>query len=276
MKLVHGGQMEFQGGQEKHRGGGLATKLLLAGDEGTPENFRLTLGRDRGGHQNPRHRHNFDQIRVSLQGTLSITPDQDLEEGQVGYFPEGTWYGPQAPAKAERITLVLQFGGASGAGFISTQQMQQGFEDLARVGEFSGGVYRRDGKNQDAFEAIWEHVCGRTLAYPAQRYNAPIIMTPANFGWIEDAAQPGIARKNLGRFTERGTFLTIIKLTPDAAIEFGNDRARLLVFALSGQGHIAGEDWSPHSALQLDPDERATVSATTTSELLVIGLPMLG
>src|SRR5579863_10670612 len=169
MKLVHGGWMEFQGGQEKHRGGGLATKLLLAGEEGTKENFRLTLGRDRGGHQNPRHHHNFDQIRLSLQGSLSITPEKELEEGWVGYFPEGTWYGPQAPAKAERITLVLQFGGASGQGFISTRQMQQGFAELSRVGEFTGGVFRRsDGagrKNQDAFEAIWEHVSGRRLAY---------------------------------------------------------------------------------------------------------------
>ena len=84
MKLVHGGRMEFQGGQEKHRGGGLATKLLLAGEEGTKENFRLTLGRDRGGHQNPRHHHNFDQIRLSRQGSLSITPEKELEEGWVG------------------------------------------------------------------------------------------------------------------------------------------------------------------------------------------------
>lgn len=280
MKLVHGGKMEFQGGQEKHRGGGLATKLLLTGDENTPDNFRLTLGRDRGGHQNPRHRHNFDQIRVSLQGSLSIAKDKELEEGQIGYFPEGTWYGPQAPATAERITLVLQFGGASGAGFISTRQMQQGYEDLAKSGTFSGGVYRRNDdtaapKNQDAFEAIWEQVCGRTLAYPPQRYDQPIIMTPANFAWVEDAASPGIARKLLGSFTERGTRIEMFRLAPQAAVSLGEAQARLLVFVLSGDGTLDDETWSTHAALQLEAGERATLTATAPSELLVIALPLL-
>jgi hypothetical protein len=209
MKLVHGGRMEFQGGQEKHRGGGLATKLLLAGEEGRLENFRLTLGRDRGGHQNPRHHHNFDQIRMSLHGSLSIAPKKELTTGWVGYFPEGTWYGPQAPATAERITLVLQFGGASGQGFISTRQMQEAYEELARVGTFKAGVFHRaDGngrQNQDAFEAIWEHVSGRTLAYPPPRYDEPILMNPAHFAWVPDPEQRGIARKLLGAFTERGT-----------------------------------------------------------------------
>ena len=276
MKLVHGGRIEFQGGQEKHRGGGLATKLLLAGEEGTKENFRLTLGRDRGGHQNPRHHHNFDQIRMSLQGSLSIRPEKELEEGWVGYFPEGTWYGPQTPATAERITLVLQFGGASGQGFISTRQMQQAYEALARIGEFKAGVFHRtDGegrKNQDAFEAIWEHVAGRPLAYPPPRYDEPILMNPAHFAWVEDGAQSGVAKKLLGRFTERGTRIELLRLDPGAQLAAGEAMSRLLLFALSG----AGEDWEKHAAFQIEPGERATIAATAPAELLLITLPMLG
>ena len=284
MKLVHGGKMEFQGGQEKHRGGGLATKLLLAGEEGRPENFRLTLGRDRGGHQNPRHHHNFDQIRLSLQGTLSIADDVDLEEGQIGYFPEGTWYGPQAPATSERITLVLQFGGASGQGFISTRQMQQGYAELSRVGEFTGGVFRRsDGagrKNQDAFEAIWEHVSGRSLAYPPERYSAPILMNPENFAWVPARDRHGVARKRLGSFTERGTRIELVRLDAGARLALGEDGTRLLLFALKGEGEAAGEAWEPHAAFQIEPlvagkGERATIAATAPAELLLIALPML-
>lgn len=279
MKLVHGGRMEFQGGQEKHRGGGLATKLLLVGEEGAADNFRLTLGRDRGGHQNPRHRHNFDQLRLSLKGALSIADGKELAEGQIGYFPEGTWYGPQAPATAERITLVLQFGGASGAGFISTRQMQQGFEELSRVGDFQAGVFHRisgEGrKNQDAFEAIWEHVCGKTLAYPPPRYDQPIVMNPASFAWRDDAAQPGVAQKLLGSFTERGTRIEMIRLDPGARVALGEPDARLLLFALSGSGEAGGEAWEAHTAFQIEPGERATIAATAPAELLLVALPLL-
>jgi hypothetical protein len=279
MKLVHGGRMEFQGGQEKHRGGGLATKLLLAGEEGRPENFRLTLGRDRGGHQNPHHHHNFDQIRMSLKGSLSITPEKELATGWVGYFPEGTWYGPQAPATAERITLVLQFGGASGQGFISTRQMQEAYEELARVGTFKAGVFHRaDGngrQNQDAFEAIWEHVSGRTLVYPPPRYDEPILMNPQHFAWVPDRAQRGVARKLLGSFTERGTRIELLRLDEGARLAAGEAEARLLLFALSGTGDATGERWEEHAAFQIESGERATIAATAPAELLQIALPML-
>ncbi|HLI23018.1 MAG TPA: hypothetical protein VKV32_17980 [Stellaceae bacterium] len=283
MNLVHGGRMEFQAGQEKHRGGGLATKLLLAGEEGTPENFRLTLGRDRGGHQNPRHHHNFDQIRMSLKGSLSLWPGKELEAGQIGYFPEGTWYGPQAAATSERITLVLQFGGASGQGFISTRQMQQGYEALAKIGTFAGGVFTRgDGegrKNQDAFEAIWEQVCGRKIEYPAARYDQPIVMNPASFAWAP-AQGAGVAIKRLGSFTERQTRIELLRLDRGARASLGEDNTRLLLFAIAGEGEAAGEalemeHWEKHAAFQIEPGERATIAAAAASELLLIALPML-
>jgi len=279
MKLVHGRAMEFREGQEKHRGGGLATKLLLQGEENTPDNFRLTLGRDRGGHENPRHRHNFDQIRMSLKGTLSIADGVDLEQGQIGYFPEGTWYGPQKPATSERITLVLQFGGASRSGFISTRQMQQGHDELARLGEFKGGVFhRRAGegrKNQDAFEAVWEHVCGRTLAYPPPRYEDPILMTPANFAWVAEDGDRS-ARKLLGSFTERGTRIELRRLAAESSLALSEDAARLLVFTLSGGGRCAGAEWAEHSAWQIEAGESVAIDAEKESEFLVIALPMLG
>jgi hypothetical protein len=279
MKLVHGEQMEFVGGQEKHRGGGLATKLLLAGEEGTQDNFRLTLGRDRGGHENPLHRHNFDQIRMSIKGTLSIADGKDLTEGQVGYFPEGTYYGPQKAALAERITLVLQFGGASLSGFISTRQMQQGFAALSRVGEFKAGVFHRsagDGpKNQDAFEAVWEHVCGRGLTYPLPRYDEPVLMTPASFRWVETSKHSGAGRKLLGVFTERGTRIEMLRLEAGASIELGDAGARVLVFALCGVGQSGGEEWGEHSAWQIDAGEKASIGASAVAEFLVITLPML-
>ena len=43
-------------------------KTLLTGEEGAPDNFRLYFVRQLGAVDVPRHKHNFDQIRVCLEG----------------------------------------------------------------------------------------------------------------------------------------------------------------------------------------------------------------
>lgn len=279
MKFAHARTMEWQEGAEEHRGGGLAAKHLLAGEENQPDNYRLVMGRDNGGHESPRHRHNFDQVRMVLQGTLSLAPRKDLHEGEVGYFPEGTPYGPQKDPLAQRIALILQCGGASGSGYISTRQMKEATRALAAEGEFKGGVYyRRDGdgrRQQDAYEAVWERCNGRKLIYPPQRYAEPILMNPANFAWVPDAAARGLERKLLGVFTERGTRIEMLRLRPDAAVALGAADARILVFAVSGAGSCGAERWFQHSATEIAPGETARVAADETTELLLITLPSI-
>src|SRR5262249_9720924 len=159
-------------------------------------------------------------------------PGKVLAAGEVGYFPEGTHYGPQKDQRAERLTLVLQFGGISGAGFISTRQIRAGHEALSREGEFTGGVFRRHSgegrRSQDGWEAVWEHIQGRRLVYPPARFQEPMLMKPENFVWLDDARAPGIARKPLGSFTERGTRLEMLRLAPDATVTLGDEAARWL------------------------------------------------
>src|SRR5438105_2837388 len=153
-----------------HRSGRIEFKRLLQGQEGTPGNFELSLVRSGGDYFTPRHRHNFDQIRYCLQGSMNYAPSKDLEPGDVGYFPEGTYYGPQT-ASAESIVLLLQFGGASGQGFMSYAQLNAGFEELRSRGDFDRGTfaYRDDqgvARRKDGYEAVWEHVNRRPVAYP--------------------------------------------------------------------------------------------------------------
>jgi hypothetical protein len=81
--------------------------------------------------------------------------------GTFGYFPEGAAYGPQS-SEGRSATAVLQFGGASGGGYLSRQEVEAGREALRKFGSFDGGVFRRndDGegrRNTDAYQAIWEH-----------------------------------------------------------------------------------------------------------------------
>jgi len=158
--------------------------------------------------------------------------------------------------------------------------MREGYEALAPLGEFKGGVYRRHSgagpKNRDAFEAVWEHVSGRELTYPPPRYDMPILMNPQNFAWVPDRDAAGVSRKLLGSFTERGTRIELRRLAADAASSFGEPRARILVFALSGAGQSGGEAWETHSAWQIEPGETAHIAASAPAELLAIVLPMLG
>ena len=50
------------------RGGDREFKSLLVGDDNAPDNYRLLFVRQSGKVRVPRHKHNFDQIRVCLEG----------------------------------------------------------------------------------------------------------------------------------------------------------------------------------------------------------------
>ena len=81
---------------------------------------------------------------------------------------------------------------------------------MKEFGTFEKGIFKRVGqlapgekRNQDAYEAIWEHVNKRKLVYPKPRYGEPILMKPENFEWEACEDQPGFAKKNLCTFSER-------------------------------------------------------------------------
>src|SRR5215467_11923517 len=94
MIVAHGSRMTF-GQVSGHRSGGIDFKRLIQGAPGTPDNFEFSLVRTAGDYYTPRHRHNFDQIRFCLEGSMNYAPGKNLDAGTVGYFPEGTFYGPQ-------------------------------------------------------------------------------------------------------------------------------------------------------------------------------------
>ena len=138
-----------------HRGGHAQYKHLAVGEPDSPGNFEFTVMRMTGeGDVSPRHRHNFDQIRMPLLGDANYSPGLDVPNGWIGYFAEGTPYGPQRVAPGTEL-LLLQFGGASGSGFLDYEQLARGHGELAAVGEFRGGVFHRTGgegrRTQDGF-----------------------------------------------------------------------------------------------------------------------------
>lgn len=277
MKIVHGDEVPFKRGLE-YRGGTFHSRILMEGETGTLGNFSLVLGRNEGDFYSPRHRHNFEQIRFAFESNLDFDKTGKLNEGMVGYFPEGVSYGPQSQKEGQVSTaLVLQFGGASGSGYLSRAQVKAGMDELTKFGEFKEGVFHRreakDGKvNLDAFQAIWEHVNGRPMAYPKPRYESPLFLNPANYDWVPVDGASGVSEKLVGVFTERRAEVSFLKLDAGAVHSVAG---RGVYFVLSGSGMLEGERFRRMTTLYLDKGERATFSAHETAEILRFGLPDL-
>ena len=275
MKIVQGDQVEWVRGLE-HRGGTFHFRHLIDGEPDTIGNFSLSMGRNDKDFVSPRHRHNFDQFRFQLEGDLNFARDGKMTPGMVGFFPEGASYGPQT-SEATAMTIVLQFGGASGSGYLSRQESKQATSELKAFGTFEGGVYRRDegvpGKrNLDGFQAIWEHVNQRQLEYPKPRYPQPVKMDSSHYDWVASPGNAGVDEKLLGIFTERRTEARMVRLNAGATL---HATGRSIYLAYSGSGRVEHEPLRQYTAVFLEHGDAAAFTADTAAEMLHLGLPDL-
>ena len=275
VKIVHLDDVPLVRGLE-HRGGTFHSQTLIEGEPGTPGNFKFSLSRLGTDYSGPRHRHNFDQYRFMIEGASDYGQDGPLRAGMLGYYPEGVPYGPQVN-KTEIYCAVLQFGGASGSGYLLPREVKAGMEELKSIGEFKDGIFHRhDGvagkRNMDAYQAIWEHTHGREMVYPKGRYDAPIMMDSASYQWAPVKGAKGVSEKLFGVWTERRTEARLVKLEAGASYDV-NGRSIYLV--ISGAGECQGNVLKQYSAVYLDHDEHATLQAHGTTEFLHYGLPDL-
>lgn len=278
MKIAHISNAK-EGGAAPHRRGGLQFRYLLDGDPLASDNYSLFIVEFSDEYSTPRHRHNFEQIRVMLEGSFSFGPDKVQEEGTVGYFPEGGYYTQQGVGHAR--TLILQVGGPSGSGFMSHDILRKGGDELAKVGSFVDGVYTWrdvDGQkhNSDGYEAVWEHVHGRPVSYPKPRYADPVIMDPEAFSYLAVDGCPDVELRNLGRFHERGLEIRQLKIAAGSCYDFEARERGWLFFVLSGEGRCLGEPWGAESAFSVEQGETARIECTEESELYMFGLPAFG
>jgi hypothetical protein len=258
-----------------HRHGGMAHKLLFEGEEGSPDNYALVLANESSEYYSPRHRHCWDQVRLCLEGSVPIGRDLAVDAGEVAYFPEGVPYGPQEGGP-DRIELLLQFGGASGQGYLSAAQLRRARAELAREGAFERGIFRRtsgDGKkNEDAYEAIWRHVTGRPIYYAKPRYKAPIVMRADAFAWTDAAGAQGIKSKSLGVFPDRGLKLDLLAVDKGARLEMPQAPTLRLVFVRAGEGKCGEQLYFAQSTIRLQPGENLTFVPSTATELFIISV----
>ena len=276
MKIKHFSDTDWH---KDHPTGTLVFQYCLEGDPMSPENFMLVLGRQDGDFYMPRHRHNFEQIRLPLVGDMNIGENFKLKQGHVGYFPEGQPYGPQddplgKASPGERLQLVLQFGGSSGCGFMSMQQRLAARDELAKTGEFVGPNYRHpNGKLEWGLNVIWKHVFGERLKYPMPRYPSVVIADPGRFSWIPVQGSHAVSSKFLGSFSERAAWTEMVKLAPDATWTSTHASARRLLFVTDGNGTAGSEAIRRYTAVQAEPGETLTLTATDELQIFLMGLP---
>ena len=275
MQITHVDEAAYDGNPLPHRAGKVEFRYLLDGDSMSPDNFGMVLSRESASFFSPRHRHPWDQIRYCVEGSIPIAPRLSIDAGEIGYFPEGVHYGPQ-DGDSDRTVMVLQFGGASGQGYLSRKQVKAGAADLDTEGTFEKGVFRRGKeesgrRNQDGYEAIWQHVMGRPVVYPEPRFKGPVVMQPQNFAWAPLDGCPGVSHKPLGAFSERGVAVEFRAIDDGVAHHFDASPDRRLIFVTEGEGN----PYRRHSAIRLDPGETLSLEAQTKTEILLITLPMI-
>jgi hypothetical protein len=253
------------------------SRLLLCGEDGTPDNFKLNVSYAVTDWKAPRHRHNFDQIRYAIDGEFVYADGKVLPPGWVAYFPEGIHYGPQI-RKQGLVLMLCQVGGASGNGFLSKMQRRNAHDELAKKGTFHKGVYTwydESGQkhNQDSSEAVSEHAMGGKIIYPKPRYNDIILMNPDSYEWIE-TNEHGIAQKWIGTFTERETRVGFYRVDEGATLNAGLLDVKELLFLAKGSVICNGQDFPKHSAFEFDAQEGpVAIKAKEPVEFLTIHLP---
>ena len=275
MKIVHADEVEWKRGLQ-HRGGTFHYRHLLNGTPGTPGNFQFNVGQLEGDFSSPRHRHNFDQFRFQIEGTMNFDRNGKLGAGSFGYFPEGAPYGPQS-SEGRSTTAVLQFGGASGSGYLSREEVYAGTEELKKYGTFEGGIFRRNDdvegrRATDGYQAIWEHVHGERMEYPKPRYRDPIMVDPSNYKWLPVAGMPGVMHKPLGTFTEHQCGAEIVSFKRGTVYPA---RGRSVYLVLSGSGIAQHDAYGPLTALHVEDGEQVDMVARDDTELLRLVLPDL-
>jgi hypothetical protein len=260
----------------EHRGGTFHSRTMAEGVPGTPGNFKFSLSWLGPDYSGPRHRHNFDQYRFMIEGESDYGQDGPLKAGMLGYYPEGVPYGPQVN-KTDIFGAVLQFGGASGSGYLLPREVKAGMEVLKAFGEFKDGIFHRnDGvpgrRNSDAYQAIWEHMHGHDMVYPKGRYDAPIFADANNYDWAPVKGGKGVSEKLFGVWTERRTEAGLLRLEAGARHAIIGRGVHLV---MSGAGECEGQPLQKYTTVFLETDETATLRASDTMELLHYGLPDL-
>jgi hypothetical protein len=275
---VRGGMSEADASLPEDQKPGVQYRRLFKGDPDKPGNFEMVLLRSPSSDPSihfPRHRHDFDQVRLTLAGNPAWAPKRTVPPGHIVYTAAGTFYGPYDRYSDEE-QLHIQFEGANHARFLDYDTLGQARREMAASGRFERGIYvttSADGHETktDAHQAVMEHLTGRPMTYPDARYKDSIQINPDLFAW--ESCGPGVRTRQLGTFTEALTSLSMLEISEGAEYKFPPSPRTRLVFVMDGAGHAGTEELQPWDGVLLAPGDTGPITAAPSLRLFVVTLP---
>ncbi|NKJ00954.1 hypothetical protein [Novosphingobium sp. SG707] len=262
-------------------------KSLLGDEAADGLRFRFVRNEDGiGGRafESPRHHHTFQQIRWTETGAVNFAPGQDIEQGDIAYFPRGAYYGPQVKDKGAQLLLQFGFGDEYPAGGKDWyQKYQSAMRDLATRGTFRDGLYvdadpeTGEERVRDAVQALLEERTGKTQTIPPEGYEAPILMHPRAFDYY--GAGSGVEIKHLGRFFDQpgpngDVRLSVVRISDGGTYQLNADRAQV-VWSVSAGMSVQGTIYPALTCLYSPRGEEIAISGQNSVEFFVVDLPRL-
>lgn len=218
----------------------------------------------------PQHRHDFAQIRLTIEGTTDYGHLQIGEAGDTAYFPAGAYYGPERFEEAE--IFLIQWS----KDWVTREKSDRAYKTLAERGKFEGGFYvttddagnevRKDGAN-----AVWEEVNQRPLVIPSPKYATPIIMHPAGYEWERAGEASDV--KDLGHFTEEDLNVTVHRWDAGGRISLSAERTQI-VWVSSGAVELDGRTLGERTLIFSDAGESHELVGVQSGEATVLRMPV--
>jgi hypothetical protein len=252
--------------------------------------FRLIRSEYQGGDrafETPRHHHAFQQLRWTETGSVNYAPGQDIDQGDLAYFPRGAYYGPQRKHQGSALLLQYGFGEEflhSGSGLRDADAaVEHVLDRLRSSGTFVDGQYIDTDpvtgrtRIQDAVQAVYDARTGGEFTVPQAGYQTPILMHPKAFDYY--TAAPGLEIKQLGNFydhpgPEADLRIRVVRLTGNAAYEFTADRAQIAWSTRDGL-LVDDRELPRLTCLYSALGERDRIHGTDGVELVVLDMPRL-
>jgi hypothetical protein len=275
---VRGGMSEADASLPEDQKPGVQYRRLFKGDPAKPGNFEMVLLRSPRSDASihfPRHRHDFDQVRLTLAGNPAWAPKRTVPPGHIVYTAAGTFYGPY-DRYADEEQLHIQFEGANHARFLDYDTLARARREMAANGRFERGIYVSAGADghetkSDAHQAIMEYLTGQPMRYPEARYQDSIQINPDLFAW--EPLGDGVRARRLGTFTESLTGLSMIEIGDGAPCEFTPSAQTRLVFVMDGTGQAGSEALEPWDGVLLAPGDTGPITGMPRLRLFVLTLP---
>jgi len=249
--VVRGENMAF-GDIVRHRGGGRKGKNFGFFDRERRVCLNASMSVYTSERLNPRHKHDFDQLRYYVRGGENYTK-QIFGPGDCVYFPEGVSYGPTFTAEGsdENVRLGMQFQGPSRRPFFQRIEVQKGDQELLALGgKFEKGLFIwPDGRKQDSAEAIREHLGGAKIEYPKPRYDEYVVMHSEQYSWQTLEGVPGVLVKHLGYFNECGPNVKMIQIDAGSSTPGGIAPCQQVRYVIEGEITFQGDSYSAISCM---------------------------